>query len=43
MQSGFGRTGLFFSYEHYEVEFNIICCGKGMSSSVPLSGVMPIE
>lgn len=40
MQSGFARTGKKFGYEHYKVRPNLICCGKGMGSGVPLSGVI---
>ena len=40
MQSGFGRTGKFFGYEHYEIEPDILCCGKGASSGPPLSIVL---
>jgi len=40
IQSGFGRTGKFFAYQHYEVEPDLICLGKGMSSSLPLAGVI---
>lgn len=40
MQGGFGRTGKKFGYMHYEVEPNIICCGKGMGSGFPLSGII---
>jgi 4-aminobutyrate aminotransferase/(S)-3-amino-2-methylpropionate transaminase len=40
VQSGFGRTGKFFAFEHYDVEADIICCGKGISSSLPLSAVL---
>jgi len=40
MQSGFGRTGKLFGYMHYGVEPDIICCGKGASSSLPLSIVL---
>lgn len=40
MQSGFGRTGKAFGYEHYDVEADLICCGKGMGGGVPLSGVL---
>lgn len=40
MQTGFARTGKRFGYEHYEVRPDLICCGKGMGSGVPLSGVL---
>lgn len=40
MQAGFGRTGKLFGFEHYGVEPDIVCCGKGSSSSLPLSIVM---
>ena len=40
MQSGFGRTGKFFGFEHYEVIPDLIACGKGMGGGVPLSGVI---
>ena len=40
MQSGFGRTGKFFGFEHYNVIPDMICCGKGMGSGFPISGVL---
>ena len=40
MQSGFGRTGKKFGYEHYNVKPDLICCGKGMGGGVALSGVL---
>jgi len=40
MQAGFGRTGKLFGYEHYEVEPDILCCGKGASSGLPLAIVL---
>ncbi len=40
MQAGFGRTGKLFGYMNYEVEPDILCCGKGASSSLPLSIVL---
>lgn len=40
MQSGFGRTGKLFGYMHYGIEPDILCCGKGASSSLPLSIVL---
>jgi 4-aminobutyrate aminotransferase-like enzyme len=40
MQSGFGRTGKMFGYEHYGVKPDLICCGKGMGGGIPISGVL---
>lgn len=40
VQAGFGRTGKMFTYEHYGIEPDIICCGKGISSSLPISAVI---
>jgi 4-aminobutyrate aminotransferase-like enzyme len=40
MQSGFGRTGRSFGFQHYEVTPDLIACGKGMGGGVPLSGVL---
>lgn len=40
MQAGFGRTGTMFGFEHYGVAADMICCGKGISSSLPLSAVL---
>lgn len=40
IQGGFGRTGKMFVYEHYEVEPDLLCLGKGMSGSLPVSAVI---
>jgi len=40
VQAGFGRTGKFWGFEHYGVVPDIICCGKAISSSLPLSAVL---
>ncbi len=40
VQSGFGRTGKMFAYEHYGVTPDLIACGKGISSSLPISAVI---
>jgi len=40
VQAGFGRTGKFWAFEHYGVTPDLICCGKGISSSLPLSAVI---
>jgi hypothetical protein len=33
VQAGFGRTGKLFGFEHYEVVPDLVCFGKGLSSS----------
>ncbi|OGV71818.1 MAG: 4-aminobutyrate aminotransferase [Lentisphaerae bacterium RIFOXYB12_FULL_65_16] len=40
VQAGFGRTGKMFCYEHYDLTPDLICCGKGISSSLPISAVI---
>ena len=40
MQSGFARTGKKFGYEHYKVQADLLCCGKGIASGFPLSAVI---
>src|SRR6266567_1633621 len=40
VQAGFGRTGKLWAFEHYGVAPDLICCGKGISSSLPLSAVI---
>jgi 4-aminobutyrate aminotransferase-like enzyme len=40
IQAGFGRTGKLFAYEHYDVEADLVICGKGISGSLPLSAVL---
>ncbi len=40
VQSGFGRTGKFWAFEHYGIVPDVICCGKGITSSLPLSAVI---
>jgi 4-aminobutyrate aminotransferase len=44
IQSGFGRTGAWFAYEHFDVEPDIVTIAKGLASGLPLSGVVaPLE
>jgi len=40
VQSGFGRTGKMFAFEHYGIKPDLIACGKGISSSLPISAVI---
>ena len=39
IQSGFGRTGAWFAFEHYAVVPDVITAAKGIASGLPLSGV----
>lgn len=43
VQSGFGRTGRFYCWQHYDLTPDLICCGKGISSSLPISAVIGRE
>ncbi|MGQ9661084.1 MAG: aspartate aminotransferase family protein [Kiritimatiellia bacterium] len=40
VQAGFGRTGKMFGFEHYGIKPDLIACGKGISSSLPISAVI---
>src|SRR6266571_2054186 len=43
VQAGFGRTGEMFGYQHYGVRPDLVACGKGLSSSLPISAVIGRE
>jgi len=40
VQASFGRTGRMFCFEHYGIRPNLLCLGKGISSSVPVAAVV---
>ena len=41
IQAGFGRTGTFFGYQHYDIPRpDLVCVGKGITSGVPCAGVL---
>jgi 4-aminobutyrate aminotransferase-like enzyme len=40
VQAGFGRSGKMFAYQHYGITPDLIACGKGISSSLPLAAVI---
>lgn len=39
IQSGFGRTGKWFAYEHFGIVPDIMTVAKGLASGMPISGV----
>jgi 4-aminobutyrate aminotransferase len=39
VQSGCGRTGKFFAYEHASIEPDMIVMAKGLGSGLPISGI----
>jgi 4-aminobutyrate aminotransferase len=40
VQSGMGRTGKMFAYQHWGVEPDIICLAKGIASGMPLGAII---
>jgi 4-aminobutyrate aminotransferase len=40
VQSGMGRTGKWWAIEHFGVEPDIVCVGKGVASGIPLGAII---
>ncbi len=40
VQSGFGRSGKFFAFQHHEINPDIITIAKGMGNGFPVGGVL---
>ncbi len=40
VQACFGRSGKAFSFEHYGIVPDLLCLGKGITSSLPLSAIL---
>lgn len=40
VQSGFGRTGKLFAFEHFDIDPDLLCLGKAISGSLPLAAVV---
>lgn len=40
VQSGFGRTGKMFAYQHYDITPDILCVAKSLAGGVPMGAVL---
>ena len=40
VQSGMGRTGKWWAIEHFGIEPDIVCAGKGIASGIPLGAII---
>lgn len=40
VQSGYGRTGKFFAFQHHNIQPDIITIAKGMGNGFPVGGVL---
>ncbi|MBQ8837761.1 MAG: aspartate aminotransferase family protein [Bacteroidales bacterium] len=40
IQSGYGRTGMFFAHQHHGIRADIITMAKGMGNGFPIGGVL---
>lgn len=40
VQTGIGRTGRFFAFEHFDMQPDLVCTAKSLGSGLPLSGVV---
>lgn len=40
VQSGLGRTGKFFSYEHFDVKPDIVTLAKGLGGGIPIGAIL---
>lgn len=43
VQTGVGRTGKLFSYEHFDIQPDIITCAKGLGAGLPIGAVLVNE
>ncbi len=43
VQSGIGRTGKFFAYEHSQIEPDIITCAKALGGGLPIGAILAKE
>ena len=43
VQAGMGRTGKFFSFEHYNIKPDIVLLSKGLGGGLPLGAILTTE
>ena len=43
IQSGYGRTGKFFAFQHHGIKPDIITTAKGMANGFPIGGVLILD
>ncbi len=43
VQAGMGRTGKFFSFEHYKIKPDIVLVSKGLGGGLPLGAILTTE
>jgi 4-aminobutyrate aminotransferase/(S)-3-amino-2-methylpropionate transaminase len=43
IQTGIGRTGKFYAYEHFGIEPDLVTLGKSIASGLPLSAVVGVQ
>jgi acetylornithine/LysW-gamma-L-lysine aminotransferase len=43
IQTGFGRTGDIFAFQHYNIEPDILCLAKAIASGLPMGATMATE
>ena len=40
VQSGFGRTGRLFAFQHFGITPDLVCCAKSLAGGVPMGAVL---
>ncbi len=40
VQSGFGRTGKWFAFQHSDIRPDLLCCAKSLAGGVPMGAVL---